>query len=206
MQVRFIALLPYKQAQSSLFFHCREYFQWSFRDFDFNLLSVPPPFFDRNRVISVHSAGDTKERELYEAASEDTRKWYEKMVVDDSVFRTHRCLPETELRDKGARASNQLAKLEGLLKHNPKKVSLANPGLTLAEIPALSVVADPSVDTPARKTGNLMPIAKDLGEDKARGYHPGPYENQGWLLERNRVPIPDREHEKFNALKGHDFR
>ncbi|XP_020606074.1 uncharacterized protein FLJ43738-like [Orbicella faveolata] len=184
----------------------RENFPWDYRDTDLNLLSVPPPFFDKNAVLSVHAAGDTKEQEENEAAEKYTRQWQERIVVDDTIFRTHRCLTETELRDRGAKASNQLAKLEGLLKNHPEKFSLSRAGLTLEKIPPLAVVANPSVDTPARKTGKLIPIARDQREEGNWGFYPGPFEKEGWLMEKNKVPIPDQEHEKFRSLKGHDFR
>lgn len=184
----------------------RENFPWEYRDSDLNLLSVPPPFFDKNPVLSVHAAGDTKEQEQSDAALAFTRQWREKIVVDDIVFRTHRSLPETELEDRGPRASNQLSKLEGLLKNSPKKLSLSRAGLTLEEIPSLGVVANPNVDTPARKTGRLEPIRRKCTEEEKRGFYPGPFEKEGWLLERNKVPIADQEHEKFKSLKGHDFR
>ena len=154
----------------------------------------------------MHAAGDTKEQEEYDAALKSTRRWRERIVVDDTVFRTHRCLPETELRDKGPKASNQLAKLEGLIKNQPKKFSLSRAELTLEEIPALGVVANPNVDTPARKTGKLLPIARNDREEGNWGFYPGPFEKEGWLLGKNKVPIADQEHEKFRSLKGHDFR
>lgn len=184
----------------------RENFPWDYRDADLNLLAVPPPFFDKNAVLSVHAAGDTKEQEENEAAEKYTRQWQQRIVVDDTIFRTHRCLTETELRDRGTKASNQFAKLEGLLKNHPKKFSLSGEGLTLEEIPPLAVVANPSVDTPARKTGKLIPIARDQREEGNWGFYPGPFDREGWLLEKNKVPIPDQEHEKFRSLKGHDFR
>lgn len=157
-------------------------------------------------MLSVHAAGDTKEQEQSDAALAFTRQWREKIVVDDIVFRTHRSLPETELEDRGPRASNQLSKLEGLLKNSPKKLSLSRAGLTLEEIPSLGVVANPNVDTPARKTGRLEPIRRKCTEEEKRGFYPGPFEKESWLLERNKVPIADQEHERFKSLKGHDFR
>ncbi|RMX52800.1 hypothetical protein pdam_00012207 [Pocillopora damicornis] len=184
----------------------RENFPWDYRDADLNLLSLPPPFFDTNPCLSVHAAGDTKEQEQDEADMETTRQWRGRIVVDDTIFRTHRCLPETELKDRGAKASNQLAKLEGLLKNYPQKFSLSREGLTLAEIPPLAVVVNPSVDTPARKTGKLVPITRDLKEQRNWGFYPGPFEDEGWLMEKNKIPIPDQEHERFKTLKGHDFR
>lgn len=184
----------------------RENFPWDYRDADLNLLSLPPPFFDKNPCLSFHAAGDTKELEQDEADMETTRQWRDRIVVDDTIFRTHRCLPETELKDRGAKASNQLAKLEGLLKNYPQKFSLSREGLTLAEIPPLAVVVNPSVDTPARKTGKLVPITSDLKEERNWGFYPGPFEDEGWLMEKNKIPIPDQEHERFKTLKGHDFR
>lgn len=184
----------------------RENFPWDYRDADLNLLAVPPPSFDKNAVLSIHAAGDIKEQEQNEAAERHTRQWQERIVVDDTIFRTHRCLKETELRDRGIKASNQLAKLEGLLKNHPKKFSLSRAGLTLEEIPPLAVVANPSVDTPARKTGKLIPIARDQREEGNWGFYPGPFEKEGWLLEKNKMPISDQEHDKFRSLKGHDFR
>ena len=184
----------------------RENFPWDYRDADLNLLAVPPPSFDKNAVLSIHAAGDIKEQEQNKAAERYTRQWQERIVVDDTIFRTHRCLKETELRDRGIKASNQLAKLEGLLKNHPKKFSLSRAGLTLEEIPPLAVVANPSVDTPARKTGKLIPIARDQREEGNWGFYPGPFEKEGWLLEKNKMPISDQEHEKFRSLKGHDFR
>lgn len=184
----------------------RENFPWVYRDRDFDLLSAPPPFFDENPVVSVHSAGDTKEKEQYEALLESRRQWEENVVVDDTIFRTHRCLPETELRDSGPKASNQLDKLEGLIKNPPEKLSFSRAGLALREIPPLGVVANPNVDTPARKTGKLEPITRIPAEEANCGYHPGPFEGAGWLLEKNKVSIPDQEHEKFRKLKGQDYR
>lgn len=76
----------------------------------------------------------------------------------------------------------------------------------MEEIPPLAVVMNPSVDTPARKTGKLVPIVRDHKEEGNSGFYPGPFENEGWLLEKNKVPIQDQEHERFRSLKGHDFR
>lgn len=202
-----VHLAPMQTLRLTLFsFTNRENFPWDYRDADLNLLAVPPPSFDKNAVLSIHAAGDAKEQEQNEAAERYTRQWQERIVVDDTVFHTHRCLKETELRDRGIKASNQLAKLEGLLKNHPKKFSLSRAGLTLEEIPPLAVVANPSVDTPARKTGKLIPIARDQREEGSWGFYPGPFEKEGWLLEKNKMSIPDQEHEKFRSLKGHDFR
>jgi len=92
------------------------------------------------------------------------------------------------------------------LKDSPTKCSLKKPGITLGEIPPLAVVNDPSVDTTRRYHGGLRKMqAEKVEERKPPGYNPGPYENRAWLLEKNKIPIRDPEHRKFQELKGKDF-
>ena len=181
-------------------------FSWESRRMDFNILSRPAPFFDNSPLTSVHSAGDTKEGEQKQVQRREKNVWSSKIVVDDTVQRSHRCLAETELKTHGPKSSNQLAKLEGLLKDEPKKYSLRERGLVLEKIPALSVVVNPSVDTNAREAGISLPHAKDPLEEKNCGFNPGAYKNEGWLLEKNKIPIRDPKHTVFERLKGHDFR
>ena len=186
----------------------REQFPWPLRHQDLDLLSRPPPYFDKDRITSVHAAGDTKDQETLDAIRQATAEWRDKLVVDDSIFRTHRCLTETELQPRGRQASNQLDKLKGLLKNEPQKYALGSPGFVLSDVPALTVVLDPSLDTASRKARPLFPLAsvKDRCEgEKNCGFYPGPYDSEGWLLEKNKVPIHDREHGRFEELKGKDF-
>ncbi|XP_032228067.2 uncharacterized protein LOC5503934 [Nematostella vectensis] len=184
----------------------RDIFTWPYRDRDLNLITKPPPFFDPNVVLSVHSAGDTKEEEMRRAQEQEANWWRTRVVVDDPIFRTHRCLTETEMRDSGPKASNQLAKLTGLLKDAGKKITFTKPGLSLSGVPPLSVVMNPSVDTLARDTGKLELQDSDFKNEKNCGFNPGPFEDKGWLLEKNKIPILDPEHRKYESLKGKDFR
>ena len=43
-------------------------------------------------------------------------------------------------------------------------------------------------------------------EEKAKGYMPGPYKEHSWLLERNKIPVLDYQHDSFTKAKGHDFK
>lgn len=118
-----------------------------------------------------------------------------------------RCLTETELQANGRSASNQLARLQGLLKDKPQKLALKRRGMNLPNIPPLNVVLNPSVDTDARLAGiTPRPAVENEGIETNRGFKPGPFLDHAWILERNKIPAVDYEHDKFNRLKGHDFK
>lgn len=187
-------------------FSLREIFPWPFRekDFDINLSRPRPTYLDLQTVKSIHPAGDIKELEIRQSQEADAKKWQEKLVVDNPIFRTHRCLTETELKARGRNASNQPAKLVGLLKDPPKKLALQKPG-SVHEIPSLGVVSDPSIDTVARNSGKLQPRDSSDILKSTKGFNPGPFENEGWLLEKNKIPIIDSQHKKYEALRGQDF-
>lgn len=123
-----------------------------------------------------------------------------------SILFLYRCLAQTELQTQGPESSNQLSRLEGLLKGKPQKLSLRRKGISLRNIPPLNVVFNPSVDTDARQEG-IIPRPEGETEDVTnRGFKPGPFLDHAWILERNKIPAVDYEHEKFNRLKGHDFK
>lgn len=179
-------------------------FSWDDRHRDFDILSRPAPLFDNSPIKSVHSAGDTKESELKQAQQLEKEIWSSKVVVDNTIQRNHRCLVETELQTRGPKSSNQLTKLEGLLKDEPKKYSLRQKGMALEKLPSLSVVAHPSLD---RTLNDGMQVRlNNQVKTKHCGYNPGLHMNEGLLLDRNRIPIRDAEHALFERLKGHDFR
>lgn len=116
-------------------------------------------------------------------------------------------MTETELRLSGRHASNQVARLQGLLKDHPQKLSLCRQGLSLPNIPPLNVVLNPSVDTDARLAGiTPRPAVENEGVETNKGFKPGPFLEHAWALERNKIPAVDYEHDKFNKLKGHDFK
>ena len=142
---------------------------------------------------------------------EDRPDFIEKNIISPFIFFLYffsfRCTAETELKSKGFKSSSQLARLEDILKDPPRKHALSAPGLTLEKIPALSVVLNPRVDP----SGNTYDILKRAANDyeareRNRGFQPGPFEKDGWLLERNKIPIHDYRHKQFEEIKGNDFR
>ena len=133
------------------------------------------------------------------------------MVVDSPHFHVHRCATQTELINHGPKSSNQLSRLKGLLKDEPHRYALRNPGLAMQTTPALSVVLNPSVDTAAHVGGGMrayLHTARTLQQEEARprGFIPGPYTQHSWMLERNRIPVHDYQHDKFREKKGQDFK
>ncbi|XP_077982883.1 uncharacterized protein LOC144437742 [Glandiceps talaboti] len=184
----------------------RERAVWRDRHQDFDVWSKTRGPFAPHPPITIHLAGDTLSREQETCAKLDDNRWKSKIIVDDVQMKFHRCAPDTEQTYRGPMASNQLSKLEGLLKDDPAKIGLKKAPF-LHDIPPLSVVLNPSVDTKARLMGITPEAATDdQGQSSRHGYNPGPYEDISWGLPQNRIPIKDMEHAKFAALKGHDFR
>ena len=118
----------------------------------------------------------------------------------------HRCSTQTELLDKGFKSSSQVARLEDILRNEPKKHTLSAPGLRLDKIPALSVVLNPTVD-PFLTFYERLRIGSDLVPEieEAKGFKPGPMMERSWLLESNKVPTSDYNHSYFIEKKGADF-
>ena len=50
------------------------------------------------------------------------------------------------------------------------------------------------------------PAVPNEGNEKVKGFTPGPYREYSWTLERNKIPVRDYEHQTFAEEKGHDFK
>ena len=184
----------------------REGYTWSVRDEDMNLWRKPPLLFG-SEPITIHEAGRKLQHEKLMDQYNRQDQWMSKIKVDDVRMYFHRCATETELKERGFKSSNQLDRLQSVLKNNPKKYALRKPGYSLQEIPPLNVVLHPSVDTNARLAGKPTPPAvPGEGEEKVKGFAAGPYRDHSWLLERNKIPVRDYEHVRFADSKGHDFK
>ncbi|KAK3601780.1 hypothetical protein CHS0354_016147 [Potamilus streckersoni] len=184
----------------------RDKFSWDHRQQDFEIYQRPHSHFGHNEPITIHLSGQKLKQERLDAFRKEYDIWKSKIVVNDTRQYYHRCLPETELREQGQYASNQIAKLKDLLKDSPQKLSLRKPGMRLNEVPPLNVVLNPSVDTVSRLAGEpLLPAVEGEMKDNNKGFKPGPFEEYSWNLERNKVPAIDYEHHKFEDTKGHDF-
>lgn len=166
-------------------------FPWKHRDKDVDIITQPG---DPKYIGSIHLYGDVREREVRDAAEEDMREWESRIVVDDVRFRTHRCLPRTELTDKGKKSASALTKLEDILKDPPQKFSLKEGNLKLDKIPPLSTLVG----------GEEKGKVKD--DMKHGGYRPGPLKERSWLMEGNRVPVASDNREEARKDKEQDFR
>lgn len=151
-------------------------FPWKHRDKDLDTITQPA---ETKFVESIHLYGDPRELEKRAAAQTDMREWESRVVVDDVRFRTHRCLPRTELTEKGAKSACALTKLEDVLKDPPQKFSLKERDLRLEKIPPLGTLVG---GVERRRGGDEM---------KPGGYKPGPLEERSWLKEGNRIPCVD---------------
>ncbi|XP_053545373.1 uncharacterized protein CFAP92 [Bombina bombina] len=107
----------------------RDRWSWTQRNIDFDLYRKPPRTF--SAPVTIHHAGDTLQNIQKQAAEVEKQKWLQNIQVDDINMRFYRRLPETELIDKGPKASDQQSKLSGLLKDPPLKFSLRREGLSL---------------------------------------------------------------------------
>lgn len=185
----------------------RDRYTWSKRKEDIDVWTRPHPIFGQNEPVTIHKAGQRLQEERLAALSLDQEKWQSRVVVDDTSVHFHRCVTETELLDRGFKSSNALSRLQGLLKDPPHKLTLKKPGFYLKDIPALNVVLNPSVDTTGRVAGlSPLPALDSQQDQEVKGFAPGPYQEYSWVLERNKIPVRDYQHQKFAKLKGQDFK
>lgn len=155
--------------------------------------------------ITIHAAGETLKAERLAAKSRDLEEWKSKLVVDDTEMHFHRLTTGTELLDKGFHSSNQVDRLNDLLKDEPQTVALRQ--ANFQPIPALGVVQNPNVDRTAREEGTLPERLDDVErKEKHHGFVPGAYDDRSLLVDKNRIPIRSMEHQEFINMKGHDFR
>ena len=191
-----ISKFKIKKEKFGIYFHFmsnfRVTFPWKYRDEDFDIMKQPaaPEYIG---TIQLH--GGAREQEMREANEKEKHEWQSRLAVDDVRFRTHRCLPGTELTDKGRKASNSLAKIEDVLKDSPKKYSLRKRELKLDKMPALSTVS-----------GGGLSGRGTSGGEKRGGFNPGPFEERSWLKEENRIPMRRDGLERSGGGNGEDFR
>lgn len=67
-------------------------------------------------------------------------------------------------------------------------------------------VLNPSVDTAARARGKKLPPAFDESCEENVGFMPGPFDDAGWTMESNKIPIKDPNHQLFAEKHGHDMK
>lgn len=112
--------------------------------------------------------------------------------------RVHRVAINTELVERGPNATNQLAKLQGLLKDSPRQYILRQHP---THVPALSVVHYPSLDSQC-----LTCRDPPSNEGHMKAYSPGPKFSRSVAVKGNHIPTADYERQKFICQRGQDFK
>ncbi|XP_074862004.1 uncharacterized protein CFAP92 [Carettochelys insculpta] len=165
----------------------RDRWSWDQHHVDFDLYKKPPVYFP--------ASAPATHREV-DIGIQDTSSQLQKSPFDDTKLKVYRCSTAAELTTCGPKASAQLDKLQGLLKGEPKKISLRRPGMILKPIPALSVLQQPAYD-----------CYPDLTRKRSttKGFVPGLEDQHSLNWNGNIIPCHDREHTKFEKLKGADF-
>ncbi|KAJ6668404.1 hypothetical protein lerEdw1_015781 [Lerista edwardsae] len=140
----------------------RDRWTWDKRDIDFDIYKKPP------QIIVV---SDT----FREEPPRDMRA--------NTMLKVHRCCPATELIASGPKASCQVARLQGLLKDKPAKLSLK------------------------LQPTSIMGVLGDVVQDSiCKGFVPGTDPNRSLKWNENTIPCHDRQYNLFKTLKGADFR
>ncbi|MEE6501572.1 hypothetical protein FKM82_004251 [Ascaphus truei] len=173
----------------------RDRWHWTRRQVDFDLYSKNPRVF--SAPVTIHLAGETLQEEKKKAAQVEYWKWLKNIKVDDLNMKFYRCLPATELASHGPNASTQQSRLLGLIKDKPEKLSLRRADMTLKPIPALPVVQNSGV--------NVNYSGKNKDQIITDGFVPGEQEYHSLKWNGNIIPCHNREHQKFQHLKGKDF-
>ena len=143
------------------------------------------PIFGKDEPTTIHLAGTLLKEEKMAAMFAEYEQWQAKVIVNDTSMKFHHCAPVTENKDHGFKSSNQLDCLKGILKDHPLKLSLRTQSMTLAEIPSLNVVLNPSVDTPARAAGlSVLPALENEGGENI--HYQGPMKDRAGCWSKTR--------------------
>ncbi|XP_061474116.1 uncharacterized protein CFAP92 isoform X3 [Rhineura floridana] len=140
----------------------RDRWSWDKRNVDFELYKKPPCAFVPLDTHRVEPLTDTR---------------------CNTALKVHRCCPATELISSGPKASSQLARLQGLLKDKPIKLSFKMQPTPI--LGTLDNVEESSI---------------------CQGFVPGSETHHSLKWNGNIIPCYDRKHNVFKTLKGADFR
>jgi hypothetical protein len=177
----------------------RLFFKHSLRDQDFNFWSQPR---ETNGIgnclqlpLSIFEPGMLKEMNEKRAQEVSRQKWHDKICVDSVETKTHKILAATELKEAGFSSSNQLDKLKGLLKDEPRKLGLLTGGRNFDNIPALSVIKNDYEEEMNRFNNN------------GKGFIAGsaPAKSSRITDDKNRIPVQYYNRVHFEKINGSDF-
>ncbi len=114
-------------------------------------------------------------------------------MVENTDVKVHKLLGATESKISGLNSSNQLDKLKGLLKDDPKKKGLLTGGVTFSNIPALSVLK-PKYEVQESLTNS------------SKGFIAGDSMTSRITDDANKIPVFNYERTKYEKLNGSDFK
>nr|XP_039250444.1 uncharacterized protein LOC120328106 [Styela clava] len=176
----------------------RAIWKWDLRHQDMKLYNQPRMNYEE-KASTVHLPGDKRLEEIEQARIKKEREWKSKIIVDSSRMKFHRVACGTEQTNK----SNQIDKLQNILKDEPNKKSLK---YFPTRIPPLSVVSGGGVEMKTKdKKQRGAPFPSSRPKSRVAGYQPGPYDELSWKMDKNVIPIRSPEHEKYITQKGSDF-
>lgn len=167
----------------------RDFFKGNLRHKDFNVWTKPES--ENVFFTSIFDAGDTKEKLIKEENKIEKEKWNSKLIVDCPVIKVHKLSGATEMKISGPKSNNQIDKLTGLLKSEPKKRTLLYNGVNFNDIPSLSVIK-----TQYNNKANIF---------NSKGFVAGNDENLRITDDRNQIPVHFYDRSKFIDIKGKDF-
>ena len=125
--------------------------------------------------------------------------------VAQTTLNSYRLLPATELVYTGIGGSNQIDKLRGLLKSQPKKLAFKKN--TVDAIPPLYCVTTTQDDLDvAAASDDEVRRRKAKLKQRDAGYCAGDEPFGSLAMKTNVVACKDYEHAKFIQLKGKDFK
>ncbi|XP_069823209.1 uncharacterized protein CFAP92 [Dendropsophus ebraccatus] len=161
----------------------RDRWSWTDRHIDFDLYKTPVERSSLSAPVIAHVTADTLQKEPIGTIQPADIK---------QKMRFHRCLPHTEMTAQGTNASNQLSRLEDLLKDKGVKLSLRRAGLALKPMPALAVIPKSASD------GRNMVT-------NGKGFIPGELQDHSLKWTNNIIPCHNMNHETFQKWRGKDF-
>ena len=171
----------------------RIFYKGHMRHNDFDLWVKPKPERSNNKLpITIFEAGTVKESLEKESKQKEQNIWKNKVIVDNPAMKFYKISASTENKIDGPGSSNQLDRLQGMLKSEPSKKSLLVGGVNFNKIPALSVLKTSYDDQE-----NLCAPCK--------GFVAGNSMQMRITDDGNKIPVFDYQRSKYERLKGSDF-
>lgn len=170
----------------------RTFYKGYLRHKDFDLWKTPKKDFNTNFPITIFEAGAIKDTLNKEVLESEEKVWKNKIVVDDTSLKFHKLSAMSEGKIDGVGSSNQLDKLTGILKGEPKKRGLLVGSFNFNKIPSLSVTKTSYDD-------------QENFSHPSKGFIAGDSFKMRITDDVNKIPVFNYNRPKFERIKGQDF-